>query len=226
MGTWTTKFRTPALIAGLLAISISANTAFAKQPGEGTSKRGGAGFASGAIVGAAAGGPIGAFVGGSLGMIMGERSHKKNEALAARKAEAALLASQVETLNSSLSTFESKAGEVGSTVQFRTGQTAVRDSDRARIARLGALVAGLEGVRVRVSGFADSRGEDALNLSLSQERAEMVARELEKAGVSRDRMTIEAMGERFASTESATDDQAFERCVEIRFESGTALASN
>ncbi len=132
-----------------------------------------------------------------------------------------MLASEVESLNSTLSTIEGKAGEVGSTVQFRTGETGVRDSDRARLAKLGALVAGLHDVRVRVSGFADSRGDEALNLSLSQERAEMVARELEKAGVPKERMIIEAMGERFASTEAVADDQAFERCVEIRFESGT-----
>jgi outer membrane protein OmpA-like peptidoglycan-associated protein len=226
MGTWTTKFRKPALIAGLLAISIAANPAFAKKPGDDGSKRGGVAFTSGAIIGGAAAGPLGAVVGASLGAVMGERSHKKSEALAARRAEAALLASEVETLNSSLTSIESKAGEVGSTVQFRTGQTAVRDNDRARIAKLGALVAGLEDVRVRVSGYADSRGDDALNLSLSQERAEMVARELEKAGVPKERMIIEAMGERFASSEAAVDDQAFERCVEIRFESGTSLASN
>ena len=47
----------------------------------------------------------------------------------------------------------------------------------------------------------------------------MVARELEKAGVPKERMIIEAMGERFASSDAAADDQAFERCVEIRFES-------
>jgi outer membrane protein OmpA-like peptidoglycan-associated protein len=226
MGTWTTKFRKPAFIAGLLAISLAANTAMAKPPGESGSKRGGAGVASGALIGGAAGGPVGMVVGGAVGAVMGERSHKKNEAIAARKAEAALLASELETRNNSLSEIESKAGAVGSTVQFRTGQTAVRDSDRARIAKLGALVADLKDVRVRVSGFADSRGNDALNQSLSQERAEMVARELEKAGVPKDRMIIEAMGERFASSEAAADDQAFERCVEIRFESGTSLASN
>jgi len=157
---------------------------------------------------------------------MGERSHQKSEAIAARKAEAALLASELETRNNLLSEIEGKASAVGSTVQFRTGQTAVRDSDRARIAKLGALVADLKDVRVRISGFADSRGEDALNLSLSQERADMVATELAKAGVPKERMIIEAMGERFASSEAAADDQAFERCVEIRFESGTSLASN
>ena len=226
MGTWTTKFRKPAVIAGLLAISLAANTAMAKPPGDGGSKRSGAGFASGAVIGGAAGGPIGMVVGGVVGGVMGERSHKKSEAIAARKAEAALLASELEARNNLLSEIESKASAVGSTVQFRTGQTAVRDSDRARIAKLGALVADLKDVRVRVSGFADSRGDDALNLSLSQERADMVATELAKAGVPKERIIIEAMGERFASSEAAADDQAFERCVEIRFESGQALASN
>jgi outer membrane protein OmpA-like peptidoglycan-associated protein len=226
MGTWTTKFRKPAFIAGVLAISLAANTGFAKPPGDGGAKRGSAGFASGAIIGGAAAGPVGMVVGAGVGAIMGERSHKKNEAIAARKAEAALLASELESRNNSLTEIETKAGEVGSTVQFRTGQTAVRDSDRARLAKLGALVADLKDVRVRVSGFADSRGNDELNQSLSQERAEMVARELEKAGVPKERLIIEAMGERFASSEAGADDQAFERCVEIRLEQGTSLASN
>ena len=132
----------------------------------------------------------------------------------------------MDSLNPSLTSIDSKAGEVGSTVQFRTGETGVRDSDKARLAKLGALVAGLPDVRVRVSGYADARGDESLNMSLSQERAEMVARELEKAGIPKERMTVEAMGERFASTDAVSDDQAFERCVEIRLESGQALASN
>lgn len=224
MGTWTTKFRHPAMIAGVLAITLAANPTFAG--GDCGSKRCGAGFASGALVGAAAGGPVGAFIGATVGAIMGEHSHKKSEQLARRNLEAAQLQAQMETLNTSLSTIEGKAGEVGSTIQFRTGETGVRDSDKARLARLGSLVAGLPDVRVRVSGFADARGDEALNLSLSQQRAETVASELVKAGIPKERLVVEAMGERFASTDAIADDQAFERCVEIRLESGQALASN
>jgi outer membrane protein OmpA-like peptidoglycan-associated protein len=225
MGIWNTKFRKPALIAGALAITLAMNPAFARDANTG-SKKGGAGFASGAIIGGAAAGPVGAVIGAGIGAVMGERSHKKSEALAARQAQSEKLATDVAKLNLSLAGMESKAGQVGSTVQFRTGQTAVRDSDRARLQKLGSLVADLDDVRIRVSGFADSRGDDALNQSLSQERAEMVARELEKAGVPKERLIVEAMGERFASLESTTDDQAFERCVEIRFESTASLASN
>jgi outer membrane protein OmpA-like peptidoglycan-associated protein len=224
MGTWTTKFRKPAMIAGVLAITLAAaNPALAENKG---SKRGAAGMASGAAIGAAAGGPIGAFVGASVGFVMGDRSHKKNEVLATRKAEAALLAGEVEMLERSLTSIEGKAGEVGTTVQFRTGETQVRDNDRARLAKLGALLSGLEEVKVRVSGFADARGGDEINQVLSQERAEQVALELEKAGVPRERMIVEALGERFASSEALPDDQAFERCVEIRLESSPSLASN
>jgi len=227
MGIWNTKFRRTAIVTGVLA-ALAINPAFAADPGGKKSDgvRGGVGFTSGALVGAAAGGPIGAFVGATVGALMGEHSQKKSEKLARGKVEAAQLALEVETLNGSLSDIEGKAGQVGATVQFRTGETAVRDNDRARIAKLGALVAKLSDVRVRVSGFADSRGDEALNLALSQERAEMVARELEQAGVPKERMIIEGMGERFAATEAAIDDQAFERSVEIRLESGPALANN
>lgn len=223
MGTWTTKFRGPALIAGVLAI-VTMTPAFAKDV-QG-SKRAGAGFASGAVIGAAAGGPVGMIVGAVAGGLMGERSHKKSVAIAERKAAAEMLAGEVDSLEASLNSIEGKAGQVGATVQFRTGETAVRDNDRARIARLGTLVAGLSDVRVRVSGFADSRGDDQLNQTLSQERAESVALELEKAGIPRERLVVEAMGERFAGSESKPDDQAFERCVEIRLESMRSLASN
>jgi outer membrane protein OmpA-like peptidoglycan-associated protein len=225
MGIWNTKFRNPAVIAGALAITLAVNPAFAGDSNNG-SKKGGAGFASGAVIGGAAAGPLGAIVGASVGAFMGDRSHKKSEALAARKAESAKLASDIESLNLSLSSIEGKAGSVGSTVQFRTGQTAVRDSDRARLQKLGSLVADMKGVRVRVSGFADSRGDETYNQGLSKERAEMVARELESAGIPKERLIVEGMGERFASAGSTTDDRAFERCVEIRFESTASLASN
>ncbi len=228
MGTWTSKFRHPALIVGALAITLAGNPAFAKEAGDGggDGKRGSIGFATGAAVGGAAAGPVGMVVGAGVGALMGQRSAKKSEALARRQAEAAQLASEIEKLNGSLSSIEGKAGSVGATVQFRTGQTQVRDSDRARLAKLGSLVADFDSVRVRVSGFADARGNEQLNQTLSQERAEMVARELEKAGVPKERLVVEAMGERFASTAAGTDDQAFERCVEIRFEAAAALASN
>ena len=98
MGTWTTKFRHPAMIAGVLAITLVANPTFARE--DSGSKRGGAGFVSGALVGGAAAGPVGMIVGATVGSIMGEHSSKKSEQLARRKAEAAQLETQMEAMNS------------------------------------------------------------------------------------------------------------------------------
>ena len=108
MGTWTTKFRNPALVAGVLAISLAVNPARAGDSDSG-SRRAGAGFMGGALIGAAAGGPIGMVVGAVAGSKVGERSHQKSVALAERKAEAALLAGEVQTLENSLSNIEGKA---------------------------------------------------------------------------------------------------------------------
>jgi len=46
MGTWTSKFRNPALVAGVLAIGLAVNPAFAKDG----PKRSGVGFVSGAAL--------------------------------------------------------------------------------------------------------------------------------------------------------------------------------
>ena len=97
MGTWTTKFRKPALVAG----------AVGNQPGGESRDREGLGFRFEARRCRVhrrrhhrRGGCRPDRHGGwrVAGGIIGERSHKKSVALAERKAEAALLASEVETL--------------------------------------------------------------------------------------------------------------------------------
>ena len=103
----------------------------------------------------------------------------------------------------------------------------IGETYEAGIALTGSEVKSLRAGKATIAeSFADSRGGEEINQTLSQERAEMVALELEKAGIPRERMIVEAMGERFASNEALPDDQAFERCVEIRLESTTSLASN
>jgi outer membrane protein OmpA-like peptidoglycan-associated protein len=233
MGTWTTKFRGPALVAGVMAVSLALNPALAaaKSPKASNdlppSKSRHIGAGSGFLIGAVAGGPIGAAVGAATGAWLGERNQRKKLEIEAGQQKAAVLRNEIDALNGSLTQIEGRAGEVGSTIQFRTGETLVRDADRARLAKLGALVAGLSDVQIRVSGFADSRGSDELNLSLSKERAEMVANELMKAGVPKERLVVEALGERFAAMEASADDQAFERSVEVRLERASGqVASN
>src|SRR5688572_29833626 len=134
MSTWTTKFRGPALVAGLAILAMAAAPVYAvgkSTPKNPPSKSENIGVASGLVVGAAAGGPIGAVFGAAIGGWMGERNNRKLQAIETGKNEANKLASEIDSLNGSLHMLSGKAGDVGSTVQFRTGETLVRDSDRA-----------------------------------------------------------------------------------------------
>jgi OmpA-OmpF porin, OOP family len=85
--------------------------------------------------------------------------------------------------------------------------------------KLGALVAALPDAKVRVSGYADPRGSVAVNEALSKRRADAVAAVLESAGVSPERMIVEAHGKSDAqAAEGDMDGYAFDRRVTVRIE--------
>ena len=51
------------------------------------------------------------------------------------------------------------------------------------------------GTRVEIAGHTDAKGDSAVNLALSQRRAEMVAKRLAQLGVAVDAMTARGYGE-------------------------------
>ena len=74
-------------------------------------------------------------------------------------------------------------------------------------------------VKVRVAGYADPRGSDALNDALSQHRAQAVAAVLAGAGLAQDRLIVEAHGKcESTSTPGDLDGYAFDRRVTVRLE--------
>jgi outer membrane protein OmpA-like peptidoglycan-associated protein len=95
--------------------------------------------------------------------------------------------------------------------------------------KLGALAAALPDAKVRVSGYADPRGSESVNEALSKRRADAVAAVLATAGVSQDRIIVEAHGKSAAtSTEGDLDGYAFDRRVTVKIErvSPEAVARN
>jgi outer membrane protein OmpA-like peptidoglycan-associated protein len=85
--------------------------------------------------------------------------------------------------------------------------------------KLGALVASMPDVKVRVAGYADPRGSDEVNDALSRRRAEAVAAVLASAGVTSDRMTVEGHGSSESTCEDGDlDGYAFDRKVTVRLE--------
>jgi outer membrane protein OmpA-like peptidoglycan-associated protein len=241
MNVWTTKLRGPALgltLAAALVLSIPAQAADKKK----SSKPEGVGVLSGLVIGAAAGGPIGAIVGAAGGGILGDRWHRKdvkNAALSAdleknlaKRAELESLLAQTEAHGKELGQSLAKTRDLEAAVGFRTNDASLSDDDVARLQKIGSLVGSLGQMKVRVSGYADPRGSEQFNASLSQRRADSVAGVLSAAGVPSDRIVIEAKGEHeSSSSEGDLEGYAFERRVTVRIEqegqdgNGQAVAS-
>ena len=94
-----------------------------------------------------------------------------------------------------------------------------------QLKKVGALANTMPEMRVRVSGFADPRGTDEANATLSKERADAVATVLAAQGVDASRLVIEAHGEaETTAAEGDLDGYALERRVVVRIEQPEASA--
>jgi outer membrane protein OmpA-like peptidoglycan-associated protein len=177
------------------------------------------GLVSGLAIGAVAGGPIGAVAGAITGALLGEHYHKQklaNHELAAdlsgSNAEKAKLTQTVMQMGGSLD----HARELTVNISFKTGDANLTPDDIDQLTTLGQLASGMDGVKIQVSGHADPRGSQQYNAMLSKERAESVAAVLTNAGLSEDRVVIEALGADSASANGDLDEYAFQRRVSVK----------
>jgi outer membrane protein OmpA-like peptidoglycan-associated protein len=238
MNTLTNRLRAGALGLTLVSTCVAALPAYAQDSTakQSASKQENIGVATGLTIGAVAGGPIGALVGATAGAWLGDRYHKQattSKALATdlskSETERTLLAQNVSELHGSLADAQARGekldhalkntDELQTEVSFRTNDDSINVQAMPPLLKLGALVASIPDLKVRVSGYADPRGSDALNDALSRRRAEAVAAVLASAGVIKDRMIVEGHG----STESTCEDgdldgYAFDRKVTVRLE--------
>ncbi len=91
------------------------------------------------------------------------------------------------------------------TVRFETEDTSILQKFYPRLDSVAIIMRQNPSLRLRIAGFADSRGPETYNLRISRERAESVALYLENHGVSRKRLTIEAHGERKPIADNTTE---------------------
>ncbi len=234
MSVWTTKLRGPALGLTLATACLVAGPLQAAE--QKASKHESIGVASGLTVGAAAGGPFGAVIGAAVGALIGGKYHQQVEekqALASGLSQSEAVRGKLESDLTKTQLRDEQLGQaleqsknLEATVAFRTGAADLSDEDVARLQRLGALAGGLVDVKVRVSGYADPRGSESFNAALSGRRADAVAHVLTDAGVSPERVTIEACGEKGSkSTQGDLDGYALDRRVTIRIEPAGKEAS-
>ena len=83
-------------------------------------------------------------------------------------------------------------------VLFKTGDTSLAQETDERLTRLAELVAGMDGMLLRIEGHADARGAAEFNEQLSAQRAATVRDVLIRAGVPSGQIVIDARGEREA----------------------------
>ncbi|HVW68723.1 MAG TPA: OmpA family protein [Steroidobacteraceae bacterium] len=240
MNTFTNRLRSGVVGLALISTWVAAPT-YAQADGDTTpkakaSKQENIGVVTGLAVGAAAGGPVGAILGAAAGGWLGDRYHKKavaNESLEANlgqsESQRTVLAQDVTTLNASLVEARQKSDqldlalkktdELQTDVSFRTNDSSVNPQALAPLQKIGALAASMPDVKVRVAGFADSRGSDEVNDALSRHRAEAVAEVLAQAGVPKDRMIVEGHGKSESTAmDGDLDGYALDRKVTVRLE--------
>jgi outer membrane protein OmpA-like peptidoglycan-associated protein len=235
-----TRYRGPRTIA--LAVAVALVTALPVHAQDTVtvehraSKQQNIGVVSGLAIGAVAGGPVGAIIGAAAGAWIGDRYHKqivaRNElasGLDKSEQDRTRLAKNVTELNGSLA-HEQERGEqldlalqqtdeLQTDVSFRTNDDSIQTQALSPLMKLGALAAALPDATIRVSGYADPRGSVAVNEALSKRRADAVAAVLTSAGVSSDRMIVEAHGKSDAtSAEGDMDGYALDRRVTVRIE--------
>lgn len=188
------------------------------------------GVGSGAVIGAIAGGPVGLIVGAAIGAKVGDTIYQKNESIDQlnatlsrsrtdmRQLNANYAAAQVELENLQ----EVARPELLSMLQagiamdllFRTDESVLADTTGDRLATLGRTLAAMDDVQVQLDGFADERGDESYNYSLSLERVEFVRDQLIDAGIHPSRIQVSAHGEAPAQ-DTSVDSYALERRVSL-----------
>jgi outer membrane protein OmpA-like peptidoglycan-associated protein len=99
-------------------------------------------------------------------------------------------------------------------VLFRTGSAEIDEETARDIGVIAGVLTKSPALTVRLDGYADPRGSDALNLQLSQARADAVRDLLLAAGVPEQALEVNAYG-KSQSTAQDVDGYAFERRVRL-----------
>jgi outer membrane protein OmpA-like peptidoglycan-associated protein len=224
------KTGTRRITAIALTVAAACAAAMPAQAQEkAASKQETTGVVSGLTIGALAGGPFGAIIGAAAGAWLGDRYHRQDVTNTSLESDLTVSNMDRARLRSSLVDSQSEAeklaqlleqrSELEAQVIFRTGDSALPAGAFEQLQMLGALANTMPDMRVVVSGFADPRGTEDENSSLSQERADAVAAVLASAGIDSSRLSVEAHGEsESTSQEGDMDGYAFDRRVVVKIE--------
>ncbi len=230
------KIKTIATATLLVLASASA------QADSGNKEMGG--FASGLAIGAAAGGPPGAIIGAVIGALTGKSLDEKDQQeikLGQLETEVSLTRAQLISATKAANDpqlvkvahqefAQQLSSDLTIDLMFRTNSSNLEPQAHSKITPVASLIAAFPELSINLQGYADSRGNDEDNNELSKQRATRVKKALMEMGVSEEKISIEAFGERFANaSETDLEGAAIDRHVTLSFVTGkepTTIVSN
>jgi len=105
---------------------------------------------------------------------------------------------------------------VANGIRFDVGKASLRPESMGIINEVADLMEEHSDLKFSIEGHTDSDGDEALNMELSQKRAESVMKEMIQLGIAEDRLQAKGWGESKPLTGNASpEDKATNRRVEF-----------
>ena len=102
-------------------------------------------------------------------------------------------------------------------LSFETDSAVLKSDSRAQISNIAAILKAYPSATVKIGGYTDNSGDSAVNMRLSQMRAEAVREQLREMGIDTRRVTAEGYGDKHPVADNSTDEgRAKNRRVAIR----------
>lgn len=157
-----------------------------------------AGAAGGAVIGRASGNTalgaiIGAAAGGATGAIIGRQMDKQAEEIANEVPDA-----KVERVG------EGIVVEFSSNILFGFDEADLSQDAKTNLRKLVTVLNSYSETNIEVQGHTDSKGSEAYNQTLSEQRAGIVSSYLSGKGIEYNRLTIKGFGETLPKYENNT----------------------
>ena len=180
------------LLLSLLALGLVSGCADLTDNQRRTATGGGIGALAGAVIGSATGGSAatGAVIGagvGALGSYIWSR-HMEDQKRAMEEASQGSGVSVSQTADNQLKL------EIPSDISFASGSSEIQPRLRPILDRFADSLNQNPGTEVRILGYTDNTGSDALNYPLSRDRAVATRDYLAARGVAFNRIHVEGLG--------------------------------
>lgn len=189
------------------------------------------GFGSGAVVGTLIAGPLGGMVTGIIGLLIAEDVNSDKElnlvknSLQQKEQDLLVMQGQFERAKqvamvqiASLDrALEQNTPELESNIQFKTASYSLEDHYKSQLDLIAQTLKQNPKLSVSLSGFADKRGDDDFNQSLSEHRTNIVRNYLLSKNVNKEQVLTNSFGESaLVSAGVNFEDDFFDRRVHLK----------